>query len=87
MLVWRAPSAQMNPTIDLGVIARAHADDSAAARAEWDAEFRPDLESYVTPEIVAACTVPDRIVLPPMGDVSTWPSAIRAAWARFARTP
>jgi hypothetical protein len=66
VLVWRAPSAQMNPTLDAGVIARAHADDPAAARAEWDAEFRSDLESYVTPEIVAACTVPDRVVLPPM---------------------
>jgi hypothetical protein len=52
--------------LDATVIARAHADDPAAARAEWDAEFRSDLESYVTPEIVAACTVPGRDLLPPM---------------------
>ena len=66
VLVWRQPSAAMNPTLDAGAIARAHADDPAAAQAEWDAEFRSDLESYVTPEVVAVCTVPGRVELPPM---------------------
>jgi hypothetical protein len=70
VLVWRAPSRVMNPTVPEHVIETALAADEPAARAEYFAEFRRDLEAFVAREIVDACTVPGRHELPPMADTS-----------------
>jgi hypothetical protein len=48
VLVWRAPSMVMNPSLPQAVIDTALARDEAAARAEWLAQFRDDLSSYIT---------------------------------------
>jgi hypothetical protein len=69
VLVWKAPTEAMNPVVDPRVIADAYAADPAAARAEYGAEFRTDIESFLTREIVEACVVPGRRVLPPMAGV------------------
>lgn len=58
VLVWRGATERMNPTIDRAIIAEAREADPAAAAAEYDAEFRTDVESFVSREIVDACTVP-----------------------------
>jgi hypothetical protein len=47
VLVIQAPSSVLNPTLDLGVILRATANDPEAAKAEWEAEFRSDLSSLL----------------------------------------
>jgi hypothetical protein len=61
VLFWRAESEVMNPTLrGSRVIAEAYEDDAVSARAEWGAQFREDVESYVSPEVVSACVVPDR---------------------------
>jgi len=63
-LVWKADTETMNPTVDREEIERAYQDDPAAARAEYGAEFREDLETYVGPEALARVTVAGRSVLP-----------------------
>ena len=65
-LVWKEASPRMlNPTIRESVIAKALEEDSAAARSEWFAEFREDLEQIFSLEAVERCVVPDRAELPP----------------------
>lgn len=64
-LIWVAPSATMNPTLDGDIIARALVEDEAAARAEYLAEFRGDVETYVPRDAVDRCVVQDRRELPP----------------------
>jgi len=64
VLVIKAPSKAMNPTLPDRVIDKALKDDYAAAKAEWLAEFRDDLEAYLSPEIIDASIVPGRYALP-----------------------
>jgi hypothetical protein len=59
------PLLTMNPTADADEIAKAYADDPAAAAAEFDAEFRTDLQAFIAREVVDACTVIGRHELPP----------------------
>jgi len=66
VLVWQAPSQFMNPTIPEAIIAAAYEVDASAAAAEYGAEFRRDLEAYVSREVVEACTVPGRHGVPPV---------------------
>jgi hypothetical protein len=55
ILVWKAPTRTMNPTVPAAVIAEAMERDPASAMAEFQAEFRNDIESYTTTEAVCAC--------------------------------
>lgn len=66
ILVAKAPSMTMNPTLPKHVIEEALIEDPSAAKAEYLAEFRTDVETYVSQEIVDACTIPGRIELPPV---------------------
>jgi hypothetical protein len=56
ILVANGPTHLFNPTIKQSVIDRAFEDDPQVAASEWGGRFREDLESYVSPEIVDACT-------------------------------
>jgi hypothetical protein len=64
VLVWRAATLTMNPTVPERVIAAAYERDPAAAAAEFGAEFRSDISGFVAKEVVDACTVPGRFELP-----------------------
>jgi len=64
VLIWKAPTRVMNPTIREAVIERAIKEDNAAARAEWLAEFREDLETYLPTEMIESVIVPGRYELP-----------------------
>lgn len=68
ILVAQAPSRTMNPTLPQRVVDQAMERDPASARAEYMAEFRTDVETFVSQEAVEACTYPDRLELPPAGD-------------------
>jgi hypothetical protein len=57
-LVWRATTRQMNPSIPQEVVDRALERDQASASAEYMAEFRSDIEAFVTLEVVEACVTP-----------------------------
>ena len=64
VLVWRADTLTMNPTISREIIDRDMAEDPEAARSEWGAEFRTDLESFLPVEAIEAVTIPGRYELP-----------------------
>jgi hypothetical protein len=55
VLVWNAPTKRMNPTVATSVIDEAMQRDEADAKAEWLAQFRSDLESFIAREQVLAC--------------------------------
>lgn len=55
ILVARGPSRAFNPTLPQKVVDRAIERDEAAARAEYLAEFRADIEAFVSLEVVEAC--------------------------------
>ena len=59
----------MNPAVDPRVIAEAYEQDEAAAAAEYGAEFRRDIESFVSREAADACVIPGRRELPPVAGV------------------
>ncbi len=63
-LIWKAPTKTMNPTIDKRLIDNALKEDPQAAAAEWEAEWRQDIEAFITQELVEAVTAPGRFELP-----------------------
>ena len=63
-LIWRAATKLMNPTIDKSIIKEALKDDPSAAQAEWEAEFRVDIEAFMPPEFIEAVVIPGRFELP-----------------------
>lgn len=69
VLVWQGATAAMNPSLDPRVIAEALEADPAAAAAEYLAEFRRDVESFVAREAVEGCVIPGRRELPPVPGV------------------
>jgi len=69
VLVWQASTRTMNPTVPQSIIDAALEEDEAAARAEYLAEFRRDVESFVAREVVEAATVPGRREVPPQAGV------------------
>lgn len=56
VLVWKAPSRVMNPMLPERVVQEALERDPAAAQAEYLAEFRSDVEAFISREIAEACT-------------------------------
>lgn len=69
LLVWQAGSRVMNPSIPQSVIDRAMEKDPSAAQAEYLAQFRSDIESYIAPEAIEAVTIPGRFELAPVPGV------------------
>src|SRR5262249_34709237 len=61
-----APTLAMNPTIPEAEIAREYERDGAVAAAEYGAEFRSDVEGFLSLDTIRACVIPDRRELPPM---------------------
>jgi hypothetical protein len=57
-LVWKATTREMNPRIAQSVIDRALERDAASASAEYLAEFRRDIEAFVSLEVVEGCIDP-----------------------------
>jgi hypothetical protein len=54
VLVWRAASREMNELVPERLIAEAYENDAASAAAEYGAEFRTDVETFIAREIVEA---------------------------------
>jgi hypothetical protein len=69
VLVWKAPTRAMNPTISEKIIDRALKEDYSAGRAEWLAEFREDLETFLTTETIEQAIIPERYELPRIDSV------------------
>jgi hypothetical protein len=64
VLVWKAPTRTMNPTVLQSVIDAAMEADPASAAAEYMAEFRTDVETFVSRDVVEAAIVGGRHELP-----------------------
>ena len=69
ILVWRADTRSMNSTVPQSYIDAHMADDAARASAEYLAEFRSDLEAYVSREVVELC-ISDYFEMAPAGSTS-----------------
>ena len=63
--VWKAPTRTMNSSVPQSVIDEALEADGPAARAEYMAEFRDDVETFVSRDVVDAATVLGWALLPP----------------------
>jgi hypothetical protein len=72
ILVWRAPTWVMNPMLprDCDVIAEAYELDDVSARSEYGAEWRSDIDTYVSREVVDAVTMRGRHELLPVSGIS-----------------
>jgi hypothetical protein len=66
ILVAQGTSRDFNSTLPQSVIDRAMERDASSARAEFLAQFRTDIESFVSRDVVEAAIVPDLFELPPM---------------------
>jgi hypothetical protein len=65
-LVWQASTKVMNPSVPQRIIDEAYEQDPARASAEFGAEFRTDVETFVSREVVDAAVVDGRYELPPV---------------------
>lgn len=65
VLVVQAPTPALNPTIPQADIDRAFLEDPVRAASEWHAEFRGDVETFITRVALDAAVVPGRLELPP----------------------
>jgi hypothetical protein len=65
ILMAKGTSRDLNPTLPQSVVDRAMERDPASASAEYLAEFRTDVESFVSREVIDAATPPGRFELPP----------------------
>jgi hypothetical protein len=70
ILVWKAASLTMNPTLSEKLILKERAKDPSAAASEYDAEFRSDIESFLPMEVIERVVIPGRIELPFIGKFS-----------------
>lgn len=69
-LVWQASTRDMNPTVPESIINRALERDAASASAEYLAQFRRDIEQYVSREVVESCVNTDVRERRPVRDIS-----------------
>jgi hypothetical protein len=70
VLVWQASTKIMNPTVPQETIDAAYEEDGPKAAAEYGAQFRADVETFVSQEVIEACTVPGRFEIPRIEGVS-----------------
>ena len=70
VLVWKAATCRMNPSVPEAFVDQAYAEDATVAAAESGAEFRGDLESFVSQDAIDAVTISGRRELPVMGNVT-----------------
>jgi hypothetical protein len=66
VMVVKAPTRALNPTIDQAIIDEALAEDPAAARAEWMAEFRDDIAGWAGRELIDGAVDRGVTVRPPL---------------------
>jgi hypothetical protein len=66
VLLVQAATTALNPTFDKTAVAKALAEDPASASAEYLAQFRSDIESFVDRDALEACIVRGRHELPPV---------------------
>ena len=63
ILVWKATTREMNPTVPEKFIKDAMAEDLASAKAEYLSEFREDIETFLPIRVIEAAIVKGRHIL------------------------
>jgi hypothetical protein len=58
VLIWKAATRVMNPSVPKAFVDAEYESDPASAAAEYGAEFRTDVEGFVTREAIEAVTTP-----------------------------
>ena len=82
----QASTTQLNPMFDVRAVETAYEEDEASARAEYGAEFRGDIESFLTRDAINAAVIPGRLELPPVrGSCTARSLTSRAGVARTRR--
>jgi hypothetical protein len=66
VLVIQAPSRTLNPTLDQKIIDAAMARDPQVARAEWLAQWRDDVSTFLPREVIDNAVDADVVVRPPV---------------------
>jgi hypothetical protein len=67
VLVWQTDTRTMNPSVPDHVITAAFDADPTAARSKYGAQFRADLEEYVSVDVVDRVVMLGRRDVPPQG--------------------
>lgn len=67
ILVAQAPSQVMNPLVDMDWIAGQFEEDPVGSEAEFNAQFRNDLETFIDRDIVESCVESGCFEIPPAG--------------------
>ncbi len=66
VLVWKSSSKEMNPTLSTAIVTAAYLRDRSAAAAEFGGEFRDDVESFISIEVVESRVVSGTFELAPI---------------------
>jgi hypothetical protein len=66
VLVWKAATREMNPSLPLSIVEEAYEDDPDAADAEYGGNFRSDLTDFVPRDVVERATIPGRVEIAPI---------------------
>ena len=80
VLVVQAETRLLNPAVPQEIIDQAYADDPVSAAAEYGAQFRTDVASFITHDVIESCTVPGRSELAPVQGVAYAAFIPCAAW-------
>jgi hypothetical protein len=72
VLVWQASTKTMHPSVSQRVLDEAQERDPANYVAEYEAQFRTDVENFLSREVVEAAVVDGRFELPPIRGVTYW---------------
>jgi hypothetical protein len=57
VLVWKASTLEMNPSLDPQIVEEAYEDDPEAAAAEYGGDFRSDISDFIPRDVIAGCTM------------------------------
>jgi hypothetical protein len=69
-LVWQATTREMNVTFPQRIIDAAMEENPAKANAEYGAQFRSDVEAFISREVVGACVSGGAYERPPLSSIS-----------------
>lgn len=69
VLVWQANTRTMNPAVPEEVIHAAYEKDAASAEAEYGAQFRRDIDSFISLEVLEAARMSGRFEIPSLSEV------------------
>ena len=76
LLVWRASSQLMNPTILSSRLEEERRKDPGRFSREYEAEFGEDLDAFLPTELVAGAVISGRVALPPVAGAGPYFAAV-----------